>query len=301
MTETKNTNGLKIALPNGSLEANTRKLFADAGLAIVGESRKHDARVNDPLISRVTFMRPQHIPKLVGNRTFDAGVCGEDCLAEAGTDSSVVKIAELLYGRGESTGQARVVLVSALENTTASLARVPAGSAVLTEYPRITRKAFAARGVSVEAMFSYGGTEAHVPRDFPFGVCLTDTGGSLTANGLKIVEVLFQTSTMLVANSRSLIESADSVNAIKHFLTGTLQARGKVFVTMNVPAGKKQAVLKILPALRKPTIAKLAGGRYFSVGTVVSLAEKNQVVASALRAGAEGLIVQPISQIVESW
>lgn len=298
MTKEK-TEGLKIALPNGSLEENTRQLFADANLPIRGEPRKHDVRVDDPLISRVTFMRPQHIPKLVELGTYDVGICGADCIYESGAE--VKRLAELPYGRGDSTGRAQVVLVSARENPITKAGKIRSDSRLLSEYPNITHRVFSKLGVAVEVEFSYGGTEAHIPRDYEFGVCLTDTGASLDANGLKIVETLLKTSTVLIANRRSLSGHADSVNTLTRFLVGTLEARGRVFVTMNVPEGKKDAVLRVLPALKKPTITELAGGRYFSVGTVVRTAEKNQVIANALRAGAEGLLVQPISQIVESW
>jgi len=253
----------------------------------------------DPLVSRVTFMRPQHIPKLVELGTYDIGICGADCIHES--EAVVATLAELPYGRGDSTGRAQVVLVSSRDNPVTAIQKIAPGSRILSEYPNITREVFREHGISVEIEFSYGGTEAHIPRDYPLGVCLADTGASLEANGLKIVEVLLKTSTVLIANKSSPSKRAGSINALKHFLVGTLEARERVFVTMNVSAGKKNAVLRVLPALKKPTITRLAGGRYFSVGTVVNIKEKNQVITNALRAGAEGLLVQPISQIVEKW
>lgn len=299
MRELQKSIGLKIALPNGSLEENTRQLFKDANLAIRGESRKHDARVDNPLILRVTFMRPQHIPPLVAIGAYHLGICGADCVAEAG--ATVEPLAGLPYGRGESSGQARIVLVTAVDNPIQLVEDIPLDTLVLSEYPHITERFFTERQVGVEVRFSYGGTEAHVPRDYLYGVCLTDTGTSLAANGLKILATVFETSTVLIANKGIVVECRQEVTAIKHWLVGTLEARAVVFMVMNVMASKKEAVLKVLPALKQPTITQLADGQQFSIGTTVRKTEQNNVLTRALEAGATDVLIQPICQIVREW
>src|SRR3989338_9474313 len=224
----KKTEGLKIALPNGSLEEGTMRLFEEANLKIKKDLRKHDAFVDGPLILRVTFMRPQHIPALVERGVYDVGICGSDCIEESETD--VVLVAELPYGRGASSGAAKVVLVTSIENPVEAIEQVEPESVVLSEYPNITKRAFA-RHSSVDIRFSYGGTEAHIPGDYRYGVCLTDTGASLKANGLKVIHTLLETHTCLITSREILSTTAESpkeheskklVVALKHLLLGTL-------------------------------------------------------------------------------
>jgi ATP phosphoribosyltransferase len=244
-------------------------------------------------------MRPQHIPQLVEKGTYDVGICGYDCVHEANTE--VVQLAELPYGRGSSTGQARVVLVSGNENRVSTMRGVPPNSRVISEYPNITRRAFGKLGIPVEVEFSYGGTEAHIPGDYEFGVCLTDTGASLTANGLKIVEVLLQTKTILVANRRLMRERVDPIKALTHLLVGALEAREHVFLVMNVSAGRKDELLGKLPAFKTPTITPLAGEKYFSVGTVVRKETVSALIPALLISGAEDLLVMPVSTVIKHW
>jgi len=309
----KKTEGLKIALPNGSLEEGTMRLFEEANLKIKKDLRKHDAFVDGPLILRVTFMRPQHIPALVERGVYDVGICGSDCIEESETD--VVLVAELPYGRGASSGAAKVVLVTSIENPVEAIEQVEPESVVLSEYPNITKRAFA-RHSSVDIRFSYGGTEAHIPGDYRYGVCLTDTGASLTANGLKVVAELCATCTVLIANMgahhthRELVTGEDEIYngpklseimTLKNLLTGTLEARGRVFLVMNVSAEKKNGLLRVLPALKTPTITSLSGGSYFSVGAAVRMTELNQLIPRLFECGAEDLIQMPVSKVITSW
>lgn len=298
MTETK-PDGLKIALPNGSLEEGTLRLFKDANLEIRKSPRRHIARVDGGLIDVAKFVRPQIAPDLVANGTYHLGICGLDCVEESGAE--VVVLAELPYGRGTSIGSAKVVLVASMDNSTRGIADVPAHSVVLSEYPNITRRAFAKFRIPVEIRFSYGSTEAHIPEDYTYGVCLTDTGDSLEANKLKVLSVLFESKTVLIANSVAMERFGNEITAVRHLLVGTLEARSYVFLTMNVSARKKAAVLKMLPALKQPTVTKLAGGQGYAIGTVVHRTEQNVVLMAVLRSGATDVLVQPILQMVRSW
>ncbi len=294
MTESQKSEGLKIVLPNGSLEEGTLRLFKEAGLRIQKDSRKHAAFVDSPLISRITFMRPQHIPLLVERGTYDVGICGLDCVCES--EASVAVVTELSFGRGTSNGKTKVVLVT---DETYACTDVPEGSVILSEYPNLTRRTF---GEGMDVRFSYGGTEAHIPGDYQYGVCLTDTGESLERNGLKVQRVLLQSCTALIANISALNgEKAETIKTVKYLLLSALQAREKVLLKMNVSAGKRDAVLAALPALKTPTVATLADGISFAIETVVPKAEANNVIIRAAQAGAEGILELPITKMIPNW
>ena len=142
-------------------------------------------------------MRPQHIPRLVEQGTYDLGVCGQDCILES--DARVSILQQFTYSR-RTLGGVQVVLIGAGDDTTASPEHVPPGSAILSEYPEWTKRFFAKLGIPVTVEFSYGGTEAHIPGDYRYGVCVTETGSSLTANGLRIIGKFFESNTVLIAN-----------------------------------------------------------------------------------------------------
>ena len=300
--------GLKIALPNGSLEEGTMRLFEEANLKIFKDSRRHDAFIDDQLFSLVTFMRPQHIPRLVANGTYDVGICGLDCQFESSADNWVV--AELPYGRGTSSGEAKVVLVTSRSNHAKSIEDVEEGSHILSEYPSLTKSIFKDRHTSVEIDFSYGGTEGHIPRDYKYGVCLSDTGASMAANGLKVIHTLLDTHTCLLANqdvwTRSVNQQSDHpkkklVMTLNHLLMGTLDARRQVFLVMNVWKDNKDKLLEQLPSLKSPTVTPLAAGNNFSVGTVVFKSELNALIPNLLKNGAEDLLEMPITKSIRSW
>lgn len=300
--------GLKLALPNGSLEEGTLRLFEEANLPIRKKSRKHDGWIDDLLIERVTFMRPQHIPDLVSSGAYDVGICGLDCQFESSSNCDV--IAELPYGRGTSSGKARVVLVTSKSNPAKSIADVEEDAIILSEYPELTKSYYENRSLTPPAIrFSYGGTEAHIPRDYRYGVCLTDTGASLKANGLKVIHTFLETHTCVIANQDIMSTTAGSpkehknkksVLALKHLLFGTLAARERVFLVMNVWKGNKDKLLDQLPSLKSPTVTPLAGGDYFSVGTVAHKAELNELIQKLLTNGAQDLVEMPISKVIRS-
>ncbi|MCX6752338.1 MAG: ATP phosphoribosyltransferase [Candidatus Nomurabacteria bacterium] len=312
--QNKKSVGLRIALPNGSLEEGTMRLFEQANLRIFKDPRKHNARIEDQLFSEVTFMRPQHIPRLVENGTYDIGICGLDCQFESSAHNCV--IAELPYGRGNSSGKAKVVLVTSQSNHAKRIEDVERSSildeypSILSEYPSLTKSSFRDRNIDVKIEFSYGGTEAHIPRDYKYGVCLTDTGASLVANGLKTIHTFLESYTCLITNQeiwcRSGTKTSDhakkkSVVALKHLLLGTLAAREQVFLVMNVTTQDKDKLLQQLPALKTPTITPLSGGNYFSVGAVIFKEELNTLIPALLTSGAEDLVEMPISKVIKSW
>lgn len=295
----KKLDGLKIALPNGSLEEGTLRLFEDANLRIKKSPRRHVAHVDGTLISEAKFVRPQHIPDIVEGGAYGLGICGSDCIEESG--ARVTVLAELPFGRGTSIGRTKVVLVTSIDNPIRNMADVPAQAVVLSEYPNITRRAFEKLGIPVEIRFSYGSTEAHIPEDYGYGVCLTDTGDSLETNKLKILAVLFESKTVLIANPAAASSRASDIRSVKNILVGTLEARGRVLLKMNVPAAKKKAVLNLLPALMAPTLARLFDRKAFAIETVVLEENVNRIIDSVLRAGATGVVQVAVSKIIERW
>lgn len=298
MLKSRKSEQLTGALPNGSLENGTIKLFEDSGFPILRKPRQHDVLVANSIVSSVTFMRPQHIAKLVENGTYDFGICGTDCIEEAEAD--VVSLAELEYGRGNSSGRTKIVLI-AEEKKELRVDNIPRDSQVLTEYPYITRRSFKEWNIPVQLQFSYGGTEAHIPRDYLLGVCLSDSGESLKANHKQVVSILLHSCTTLVANRRVWKEKRNLLTALKHCLVGTLDAQNSVFVVMNVPARKKEWTLRQLPALKKPTVARLADRNYFSVGTVVKKRDIASLMPRLLRNGVDGWVETPITRVVQKW
>lgn len=294
MIENTKSVGLNIALPNGSLEENVMRLFEEVYLQIKRDERSQSARILSRLFSRVTFMRPQHMPKLVESGVYDLAICGFDCVMES--EATVAVVTKLSIGRGTSNGEAKVVLVTGENQATTE---VPTGSVVLSEYPNFTRRML---GESVEVRFSYGGTEAHIPGDYEYGVCLTDSGESLAKNALKVQRVLLKTYTALIANISAWNgEKAEAIKTVQHLLLSALNARGKVLLKMNVSADKKNAVLAVLPALKTPTVTSLSDGQSFAIESVVPINDANEIIIKAAQAGAEGILELPITKLIPNW
>ncbi len=298
---------IRFAFSNGSLEDAQMKLFMEASFPVVRYSRRHDILIDDPLFSLTSLMRPQHVPPCVQNGSYHMGICGLDCCVEAcGEKGRSMVIAELTIGRNGSTGAAKVVLVCAENNPIQKITDIPVGTVILSEYPNSTRRFFKRLGIPVGVQFSYGGTEAHIPRDYQFGVCLTETGSSLKANGLRIFMEIMETKTVLIRSPLSVLRREgkgimDSITLLTHVLLGTFEARVSTFIVMNVPIGKQGAVLKQLPALKAPTVTPLAGGKYVSIGTVVRKSELNRLTELLLKNGARDLVQMPISNVIQRW
>lgn len=293
---------LKIALPNGSLEQETMQLFEDANLKVLRELRQHDAKIIHPDISQVTIMRPQHIPNLVADGTYDIGICGGDCVWESGKWEKVSIESVFPYK------PTKVVLVAAKDSRILKLAQITKTMTILSEYPNITKRFLEEKGIQADVQFSYGGTEAHIPRHYPLGVCLVGTGASLTANRLKVIATLCESETVLIASpmmrAHHLLEfqmKALALHSLKLLLNGVIEGRNKILLTMNVAAEKKEGLLMKMLALKSPTVSELAGGKYFAISGVVPRKDTNTLIPELLRSGAEDLIEIPISKVIRSW
>jgi ATP phosphoribosyltransferase len=292
---------LRLVLPKGSLERATLQLFEDADLAVNRASDvAYRATIDDPRIDEVRILRPQEIPIYVADGLFDLGITGRDCIEERG--SEVVSLGELSYSKATSN-PARVVLCVSNESpftTQAELAQHRGRLRVSTEYPELTRRALAAHGIDADIALSYGATEAKVPDIADAVVDMTETGSALRAAGLRIIETLLVSHTELIANPAAAADPAKrhAMEQILTLLQGTLEARGKVLVKLNVSAENLEAVLGVLPSMRAPTISELSGGGAYALETVVAKADINVLIPDLRDQGATDILELPLSKIV---
>ncbi len=289
---------LRLALPKGSLERATLQLFEEADLA-VGRSSERDYRatIDDPRIAEVRILRPQEIPRYVAKGYFDLGITGRDWIEESGAE--VVSLTQLHYSKATAR-PVRIVLAVPADSAVEEVGDLKAGTRVSTEFPELTRRYFERHGLDVDVQLSYGATEAKVPDIVDAIVELTETGSSLRAAGMKIVDTILVSHTELVANAASYAE-ADKRHAMEQIATlllGTLEARGKVLVKLNVAEDKLDGVVAILPALKSPTVSKLSGDGGYAVETVVPKAEINTLIPALKDHGATDIIELPIAKIV---
>ena len=296
---------LRIVLPKGSLEKATLELFADADLAVSRSSSvDYRATIDDPRIEDVRILRPQEIPLYVADGLFDIGITGRDWIEERG--SAVTSLGTLQYSKA-TANPIRVVLAVPSDSPVASVADLAASATgsggalrVSTEYPELTRRYLESHGVAAEVSLSYGATEAKVPDIADCVVEITETGRALRAAGLKIVETLLISHTELIANPEAAADPAKR-HAMEQLLTllqGSLEARGKVLVKLNVAAEQLAGVIEVLPSLRSPTVSELFGGGGFAVETVVRKSEINVLIPELRDRGATDIIELALSKIV---
>lgn len=290
---------LRIVLPKGSLERATLELFSDADLAV---SRSSDvdyrASIADPRIAEVRILRPQEIPVYVANGLFDLGITGRDWVEERGAD--VVSLGELAYSKATSN-PIRVVLAVGGDSPYKSVADLAGQHVrVSTEYPELTRKALAAHGVQAEISLSYGATEAKVPDIADCVVEITETGRALRAAGLRVIAVLLVSKTELIANPASAADPVKrhGMEQVLTLLQGTLEAREKVLVKLNVPTERLDVIIGVLPALRAPTVSELSGGGGYALETVVPKADINTLIPALKDHGATDILELALSKIV---
>jgi ATP phosphoribosyltransferase len=290
---------LSLVLPKGSLEKATLELFDAADLAVRrGSDRDYRASVDDPRIDRVMFLRPQEIPRYVEQGLFDLGITGRDWVAETG--SVVETVCELEYSKA-TANPVRVILAVPNEHPAKSASELPDGVRVSTEYPELTRRFFADVGVKAKIVPSYGATEAKVPDIVDAIVDVTETGSSLRAHGLRILDTLLVSKTELVANpdSYGAADKRAAMEDVALLLQGAIRARRQVLLKLNVAAGDLDAVLDLLPAMASPTVTRLAHGDMNAVETVVPRRGVNTLIPALKGAGASDILELPISKIVE--
>ena len=289
---------LRLVLPKGSLERATIELFEAADLSVIRSSDvDYKATIKDHRISEVRVLRPQEIPRYVADGLFDIGITGRDWVEETG--ANVVSLGELAYSKATSN-PIQVVLAVAAESPWSSARDMPDGVKVSTEYPLLTERFFAESGVKADVVLSYGATEAKVPEIADAVVEITETGRALKAAGLRIIETVLISYTELIANPDSAQdpERRKAMEDINTLLQGALKARGRVLVKLNVEAYDLDRVIKLLPAMRSPTVSELFGGGSYAVETVVPKETINKLIPELKDAGATDIIELPISKIV---
>jgi ATP phosphoribosyltransferase len=289
---------LRLALPKGSLERATLQLFEEADLAVVRASdRDYRATIDDPRIAEVRILRPQEIPRYVAKGYFDLGISGRDWIEESGAE--VVSLTQLHYSKATAR-PVRIVLAVPADSAVEEVGDLKAGTRVSTEFPELTRRYFERHGLDVDVQLSYGATEAKVPDIVDAIVELTETGSSLRAAGMKIVDTILVSHTELVANPAAHAEAdkRHAMDQIATLLLGTLEARGKVLVKLNVAEDRLEDVIAILPALKSPTVSKLSGDGGYAVETVVPKSDINTLIPALKDQGATDIIELPIAKIV---
>jgi ATP phosphoribosyltransferase len=288
---------LKIVLPKGSLETATLALFDAADLTVVRSSSvEYKASIDDPRVESVRILRPQEIASYVQEGLFDIGITGRDWIEE--TSSDVVSLGELRYSKATSQ-PVRVVVAVADSSPAQSAKDLKDGIRVTTEYPEMTRRYFAALGVKADIRLSYGASEAKIPDIADCVVDITETGRALRASGLRIIDTVLTSYTELIANKESYADPVKrhAMQQIMTLLTGTLEARDKVLLKLNVAESSLDAVLALLPAAKSPTVSRLASGDV-AVESVVPKRGINTLIPDLIDAGASDLLEIPISKII---
>ncbi|MFE9101521.1 ATP phosphoribosyltransferase [Actinomadura geliboluensis] len=290
---------LSLVLPKGSLEKATMQLFDAADLTVQRTSdRDYRASIDDPRIDRVRVLRPQEIPTYLEQGLFDLGITGRDWITE--TDADVVSLGELKYSKA-TANPVRVIMAVPDGAPWQSVADLPEGVRISTEFPAMTKRFLDQHGVKATVVPSYGATEAKVPDIVDAIVDLTETGSSLRKNGLRILDTLLTSYTELVAN-REAYEDAEKRAAMEDIallLQGVIRARGKVLLKLNVAQADLRNVLDIMPAMSSPTVTSLAGGESNAVESVVAKRGVNTLIPALKAAGAHDILEIPIAKIVD--
>jgi ATP phosphoribosyltransferase len=289
---------LRLVLPKGSLEKATLELFEAADLKVERSSTvDYKASIDDPRVADVRILRPQEIPVYVAEGLFDLGIAGRDWVEE--TASDVELLGELQYSKASSR-PFRIVLAVPEESPIKTVADLPQGVRVSTEYPELTRRFLEGHGIDADIRLSYGATEAKVPDTVDCIVDGTETGRALRAANLRIVDDVIVSYTALFANKASWGDPAKrhAMEQLKTLLDGVLEARGNVLVKLNVGEAELDAVIALLPSMKSPTVSKLFGDGGFAVETVVAKSTINTLIPALKDAGATDIIELPLAKIV---
>lgn len=289
---------LKLVLPKGSLERATLELFEAADLKVArGSDREYRGRIDDPRIDSVAVLRPQEIPTYVEDGFFDIGVTGEDWVAETG--AQVVKVTALEYSK-QTDLPVKIVLAVPRESGITEPGQIKPDSRISTEFPNLTKKYFEELGIPVRIFLSYGATEAKVPSIVDAIVDLTETGATLRRQGLEIIDVLLESRTQLIANPAAYEDPVkrEAIDELTILLRGAIDARGRVLVKLNVDASNLDEVVRLLPAMRAPTVSALAEEGYYAVETIVPKKSINVLIPQLKSVGAEDIVELPITKIV---
>jgi len=289
---------LKLVIPKGSLEQQTLRLFEEADLRLRrGSDRDYHGTIDDERIERVSLLRPQEIPLYVQDGLFDLGITGQDWIAETAADVEV--LTALSYAKSGSGHGTKVVLAVPADHPANSAKEMPPGSRISTEFESLTKRYFEDLGIDVHVVWSFGATEAKVPEIVDAIVDITETGSTLRAHGMKVIETLMTSEPVLVANREAAADPVKrgAMDDITTLLLSALRAEGRVLIKMNVGEADLQQVLEVVPAMKSPTVAQLQEGGY-AIETVVEKAQVNRLIPLLKTRGATDILEIPISKIV---
>jgi ATP phosphoribosyltransferase len=289
---------LRLVIPKGSLEEQTLRLFEAADLAVRrGSTRDYHGRIEDERIERVSLLRPQEIPTYVQDGLFDVGITGEDWIAEM--DADVEVLATLSYAKSGTGHGTKVVLAVPNEHPANSAKEIPPDTRISTEFLHLTQRYFEALGISVKVVWSFGATEAKVPEIVDAIVDITETGSTLRAHGMKIIETLMTSEPVLVANRDAAVDPVKraAIDDVTTLLLGALRAEGRVLIKLNVAEAELAKILEVVPSMKAPTVSPLSDGGY-AVETVVEKQGVNTLIPLLKAAGATDILELPISKIV---
>ncbi len=286
---------LKLGLPKGSLQESTFALFQKAGYAISVSSRSYFPSVEDEEL-KIMLVRAQEMARYVELGTFDAGLTGKDWIIE--TDTDVAEIAELVYAK-QSMRPVRWVL-AVQEDSPFKTVEDLKGKRISTEVVNITKQYLQRHGVEAAVEFSWGATEVKVPELADAIVEVTETGSSLRANHLRIIDTVLQSSTRFIANKGSYKDpwKKEKIDTIALLLKAAIAAEGKVGLKMNIRKSDLPKVVGIIPALRKPTVSPLYDDDWVAIETIIEERIVRIIVPELKRNGAEGIIEYPLNKIV---
>jgi ATP phosphoribosyltransferase len=289
---------LKLVIPKGSLEEQTIRLFEAADLHVRrGSSRDYHGTIDDDRVERVSVLRPQEIPVYVAEGLFDLGITGQDWIAETAADVEV--LTSLSYAKTGTGHGTKIVLAVPNEHPANAASEMPPDSRISTEFVRLTERYFDELGIPVRVAWSYGATEAKVPEIVDAIVDVTETGSTLRAHGMKIIETLLTSDPVLVANLEAAADPVKraAMDDITTLLLGALRAEGRVLIKLNVSDADLDAVIAVVPSMKAPTVSPLAGGGY-AIETVAEKRGVNRLIPRLLAAGATDILELPISKIV---
>ena len=292
----KNDTVLKLGLPAGSLQEATGELFRKAGYKVTFAQRSYYPNIDDPEI-QCTLLRAQEMPRYVQDGVLDCGLTGHDWVLE--NDAKVTELTELVFSKVSRRPVRWVLAVP--EDSPIRGPKDLEGKRIATEVVSITRRYLERHGVKAHVEFSWGATEVKPPRLADAIVEVTETGSSLRANNLRIVDELMQSTTRFIANTEALKDpfKKRKMDNIVMMLNGAIAAEGKVGLMMNVPRKSLDSVLKVLPALQTPTISSMSDPDWVDVNTILSEETVRNIVPQLREAGARGIVEYPINKIID--
>ena len=286
---------LKLGIPKGSLENATVDLFRRAGFAITTSSRSYFPGIDDPEVECM-LIRAQEMARYVEDGILDAGLTGRDWVEE--NEADIVAVADLVYAK-QSFGKVRWVLAVPEASDFHSVKDLQ-GKIIATELVATTKRYLASHGVTAKVEFSWGATEVKPPVLADAIVEVTETGSSLRANKLKIIDTILESNTQLIANKQSWQDPQKrrKLQDIKMLLEGAINALGKVGLMLNVHKDNLPAVLGVLPALKRPTISHLSDEEWLAVNTILDETTVRDIIPRLKQAGGEGIVEYPLNKIV---